>query len=131
MGELINGRTPEQIRFNISECSRSNCLSECPYENQPIESCAEGLLSDALALIDRLESERDAALAKVPKWISVEERLPEEGERVLCTDGHCVFEQYRVPLSCVYGTWNRGGLKSPMQNVTHWMPMPEPPEEEG
>ena len=79
-------------------------------------------------VIELLVSALRDALAKVPKWISVEERLPEEGERVLCTDGHCVFEQYRVPLSCVYGTWDRGGLKSPMQNVTHWMPLPEPPE---
>lgn len=37
------------------------------------------------------------------EWISVKERLPELGERVLCTDGYCVFEQYRVPLSCVCG----------------------------
>ena len=58
------------------------------------------------------------------EWISVEDRLPELGERVLCTDGHCVFEQYRVLPSCVYGVWDRMGLKSEMQDVTHWMPLP-------
>ena len=57
-------------------------------------------------------------------WISVEDRLPELGERVLCTDGNCVFEQYRVLPSCVYGVWDRMGLKSEMQDVTHWMPLP-------
>ena len=62
-------------------------------------------------------------------WISVEDRLPELGERVLCTDGNCVFEQYRVLPSCVYGVWDRMGLKSEMQDVTHWMPMPLPPQE--
>ena len=66
----------------------------------------------------------------VQEWISVTERLPEWGERVICTDGYAVFEQYRVGLSCVYGMWDRGGLKSPMQEVTHWMPLPQPPKGE-
>lgn len=63
-------------------------------------------------------------------WIPVTERLPELGERVLCTDGVAVFEQYRVDISCVYGMWDRFGMKSPMQEVTHWMPLPEPPKED-
>ena len=66
----------------------------------------------------------------VQEWIPVTERLPELGERVICTDGYAVFEQYRVELSCVYGMWDRGGLKSPMQEVTHWMPLPQPPKGE-
>lgn len=173
MGELINGRTPEQIRFNISECSRSNCLSECPYENQPIESCAEGLLSDALALIERLESERDAALAKVPEWISVDERLPEPEQRVLLLteekvtryakwrgvtcgfyeDGnvwsedskaswdHCMLVDYdeerddfRVPEGWIEeGIAERDDYNCAVisDRITHWMPLPEAPEEEG
>lgn len=64
------------------------------------------------------------------EWIGVKDRLPPLGERVLCSDGTAVFEQYRVELSAVYGIWERSGMKSPMQNVTHWMPLPEPPEEE-
>ena len=70
-----------------------------------------------------------SALEKT-KWISVKDRLPELGERVICTDGHAVFEQYRVESSCVYGMWDRFGLKSPMQEVTYWMPMPLPPKGE-
>lgn len=129
--ETINGRTPEEIKAGLKACTTGKvpgygCNIPCPYLNTP--NCWLPVKRDALALIERLESERDAALAKVPKWISVKERLPEEGERVLCTDGYCVFEQYRVPLSCVYGIWDRGGLKSPMQKVTRWMPLPELPE---
>ena len=70
-----------------------------------------------------------SALEKT-KWISVKDRLPELGERVICTDGYAVFEQYRVESSCVYGVWDRFGLKSPMQEVTYWMPMPLPPKGE-
>ena len=68
----------------------------------------------------------DANGVTVQKWVSAEDRLPELGERVICTDGDAVFEQYRVEPSCVYGMWDRFGLKSPMQKVTYWMPMPEP-----
>lgn len=70
-----------------------------------------------------------SALEKT-KWISVKDRLPELGERVICTDGYAVFEQYRVESSCVYGMWDRFGLKSPMQEVTYWMPLPTPPKGE-
>lgn len=64
------------------------------------------------------------------RWIPVTENLPAFGQRVICTDGHAVFEQYRAELSCVYGMWDRFGVKSPMQEVTHWIPLPEPPVED-
>lgn len=84
MGELINGRTAEDIKSALLRCGTyKRCHSEenddCPY----YVDCLIGirqmkLIKDALALIKRLESERDAALAKMPRCISVEERLPEE-----------------------------------------------------
>ena len=72
----------------------------------------------------------EPSIETVQEWISVKDRLPELGERVICTDGYAVFEQYRVESSCVYGMWDRFGLKSPMQEVTHWMSLPEPPKGE-
>ena len=77
MGELINSRTPEEIKERLGCCSKENGCLECP--DVAAGDCSLKLCADALALIERLESERDAALAKVPKWISVEERLPEYG----------------------------------------------------
>lgn len=65
-------------------------------------------------------------LAKVPKWIPVTERLPDnEGEYLTYTDkGQMHFDCF-----CIYpehGTqfWV-GGNGTP----THWMPMPKPPKE--
>lgn len=58
------------------------------------------------------------------KWISVAERLPKCGKRVLITDGAAVFEAY---LSISH-KWVRSGLLW-QENVTHWMPLPEPPKE--
>lgn len=63
-------------------------------------------------------------------WISVKERLPEPG-KILVTDGKSV--------QITNGAWlyraSDGETRAPANygagiTVTHWMPMPEPPEEE-
>lgn len=54
MTDLINGRTPEQILFNVMECAHGHCLSECPYDIY--DDCTEDLLYDALTLIEHLEA---------------------------------------------------------------------------
>lgn len=63
-----------------------------------------------------------AEVAK-PRWIPVTERLPREMETVIVTDGKNVGYSF-----CVndYGTLD---FYSPW-NITHWMPLPEPPKEE-
>ena len=73
-------------------------------------------LRDALA-------ERDAALAKVPRWISVKERLPEHEHEVLVYtdryDGRTEFAYYVRHLEAWY---QNCCLLIP--NVTHWMSLP-------
>lgn len=85
--ELINGKTPDEIRGAINACISSNrCLGgECIYSET---DCNIEKYVDLLAYIEYLESERDAALAKVPRWISVEEYLPENEECVFITAQH-------------------------------------------
>jgi hypothetical protein len=49
------------------------------------------------------------------EWISVEDRLPEEGEHILvCYSDGWICDQY-TPFD---------------DGVTHWMPLPEPPKGE-
>lgn len=75
------------------------------------------------------EAERDALREKVPQWVSVDDRRPKPGTRVLATDGVFVGEAYRTSAD----TWRRyDGIA--MRDcigsvVTHWMPLPEAPEE--
>lgn len=64
--------------------------------------------------------------AAQPKWISVEDRLPEEGETVLCyyeSDLMGVCTRLHEIWEDSYGYWESDDA------ITHWMPMPEPPKE--
>ena len=86
---------------------------------------------DAADLIERLTAENAALREKVPQWISVEERRPEPGKRVLATDGVFVGEAYRTSAD----TWRRYdgiAMRDCLGSiVTHWMSLPEATEEEG
>lgn len=64
-------------------------------------------------------------------WISVDERLPEENEEVLAWDGESIEKAH---LQRYLGGYNDNTLRWTYydcmiwENVTHWMPLPEPPE---
>ena len=116
---------------------------------------SEELLEQADDEIDRLRSENEDLAERIDElmdeidelkkheWTSVNDRLPEdEGYylvRVYYSDiEHCAFEVYGwYKGSFIY--W-AGGMELPVginthgenipMKVTHWMPLPEPPEVE-
>lgn len=63
------------------------------------------------------------------KWIHVEERLPEDDRRVLGTDGNkheivcCINSDYEW-----VGSTSDYGYLMHIKKVTHWMPLPKPPD---
>lgn len=76
------------------------------------------------------------------RWISANERLPEDGARVLVivecvmSDGETEklvtvgeYESREEDLWLYYPYKDRGKYENPL-GVTHWMPLPEPPEDE-
>ena len=68
------------------------------------------------------------ALEKQPKWISVKERLPEKAGRYLV----CAVNRYggdRQITAAYYQFGARFHLVD-LYEVTHWMPLPEPPKED-
>ena len=75
--------------------------------------------------IEQLEKENEA-LSEAPHWwhwISVKDRLPESGVDVLVfTDDYCAYTAHYD------GYWWLSGEPTLSYNVTHWMPLPEPPE---
>ena len=86
--------------------------------------------ADTFKLMEDLFEAADAIeeLSK-PKWISVEERLPEVGKCVLTISkfGHCFDRTLREHNGGVL-LFAPDGL-APGKDVTHWMPLPEPPKE--
>ena len=64
-------------------------------------------------------------------WISVEDRLPEDETEVI------IFVQHKIGWYRVFGWHDEYGWHSSAEEfgdgesdfVTHWMPLPEPPEE--
>ena len=60
-------------------------------------------------------------------WISVKDRLPEEGVRVLVWEKHGSAYVAYVNKQ-VSGVWQIGDTNGAI--ITHWMPLPEPPEVE-
>lgn len=60
------------------------------------------------------------AVASKPRWIPVTERLPEKNTWVLA---YCKYKGHVVDYMDINGLWSYG-------NITHWMPLPEPPKED-
>ena len=66
MNNTINGKTPDEIKKGLECCLKlkTNC-SLCPYAPNVDGDCMNGLVPDALAYIQQLERERDAAVGLV------------------------------------------------------------------
>lgn len=56
------------------------------------------------------------------KWISVEDRLPEETGKYLVSTKNGVVYQTK------YYSGGKWGQKDKGKNITHWMPMPDAPK---
>ena len=86
--------------------------------------------ADAIEELSTVVRVQKAVLEKFPRWIPVTERLPIRGDRVICfgdnginaVDFVCGDKWCALPWFYLDGEQETG--------VTHWMPLPQPPEEE-
>ena len=111
-------KTPEEFNKPFETCPRGE---DCVHCDCTIEECAAIQREQALAYIQQLE-------AQVPRWISVEERLPEHDVRVLF--GYARYGYVGV------GHLDREEMdwldidEIQVAQPSHWMSLPEPPKEE-
>ena len=112
-------KTFDEIKQALAGCKPGRCVPDRPYGDRI--GCVQELHRDTLAMVQQLE-------AQAPKWISVEERLPEDcGEVLFVLYGRVYLGDY---------LWNEafetpaGSVFFAGEAVTHWMPLPEPPKEE-
>lgn len=93
-----------------------------------------GIIAEAFEdLANELE---DFPAVSVPQWISVKDRLPENGEYVLCWyeyfrygDFNAMFAAYGIGY-CYNGHWGGEVANGTKARVLAWMPLPEPPKGE-
>lgn len=129
--EFFEMRTPEEIKaIKLALMDIETMCGHCPYEGEPNGCNRPGgickmfdVALDAAEAISQLEA----------RWISVNDRLPERGitrciiaiklgnglKGTLCA-------RYNADLKSWSG-WYNDRITS---EVTHWMPLPQPPEEE-
>ena len=65
---------------------------------------------------------KQAALAHSQQWISVSDRLPEKGADILVWCGWVISAMYDGK-----STFYTEDGTNPIYQVTHWMPLPQPP----
>ena len=87
------------------------------------------------AAIDRLAAYEDTGLEpeeiSIRRWIPVMERVPGIAEMVLVYSG-CrlgIGPAWRTSFSIPAGAWDTYCNSVNVGMITHWMPLPEPPEE--
>ena len=118
------------------------------WENGDMMNPLGGLEKDLLAAADRianqnthiaaLQQEIEKLRGQLPRWIPVEERLPELQSWGASTVVLGLIKNENAPALnklhdltlCVYcdnGIWSMPGR---YVAITHWMPLPEPPEVE-
>lgn len=83
------------------------------------------------SLAEKVTQERDALKAQVPRWIPVGERLPGHGINVLIRtrkgNAFLVYAYDRYMDGRIYYAAIQGDLLP--ENVTYWMPLPDPPKD--
>lgn len=68
--------------------------------------------------------------AEFGKWISVKDRLPEKNVIVLCIVRNLLTGSTALDVLC-FSAYGKGFDIPFSAKVTHWMPLPEPPQKEG
>lgn len=111
------------------------CKFGVPCEKCPVvgnKDCFDEVNTAAAELIERLTAENAALREKVPQWISVEEKLPAD-----------YIKRYLIAFKDAGGSivdaaryipglgWECCNWEVPQGLITHWMPLPEAPEEGG
>lgn len=119
----------DELIKGLRICESGDKCDLCPKwldkQNGGLNACTSALSKDAADAIEGLSHAVDQMTEwRKKQWIPITERLPEEYGHYLV---HAVGNGY---CSTYIALWNgrfRANFEMP---ITHWMPLPEPPESE-
>jgi hypothetical protein len=112
----------------IEEFEVTRCLRDCRDEIIAARACAEMMLQGTGQRLAEGMAERVINGQTVGAWIAVSERLPEQGVPVLAWFKSPVTSMRPYAEVTLLGLWNTWQHNNQFDKVTHWTPLPEPPE---
>ena len=131
-------KTAEEIKKGLEHCCNNAPCLECEYADKRDHryTCEDALLADAIDYIQQLERSYDVHRQIIEElnmyiaewgvhkheWVSVKDRQPcvEECRYLICLNDGFIAT----------AIWDNGwNLWADAGEVTHWMPLPEPPKE--
>ncbi len=71
----------------------------------------------------------DAPTIPAPRWVRVEDELPDIAVKVVAYAEGQIITAWRTFFSEPIGQWDTNDAVR-IDNITHWMPLPEPPGED-
>lgn len=111
----------EELVTALRICAGPECEGcPCVYIAESGGNCDDYVKRKAADMLEKLAAEKEA---KKPKWISVKDRLPENMEFVFVSNADC------KSVNRGFAVFRDGEWHSPIDNISHWMPLPEPPKE--
>lgn len=123
--------TTEQLVKSLRACGR-DCCDDCICDKEGLPCRAKNL--GAADLIEQQAAKIKELEAKVPRWIPVEERLPEVHQNSRKSDAMLVYTRRKLFMVAV---WNGIDWLAPMDfwdawgdEIVCWMPLPEAPKED-
>lgn len=118
------------LRCTVSSEERRRCKI-CNGDIIRCNECINGYIRQSADQIERDQKEIEGLRDKLPKWISVKERLPIDRLKkylVAFRDaGGSIVDMARYFPS---DGWSCDNWDVPQNLITHWMPLPEAPKED-
>lgn len=120
-----SGLTPGQVRCIMGDALTLN------LDDETAQNLAELIESAGPRPIFQSAKFNEPNIEFMFAWIRTDEMLPPVGEPVLIVRHSYNGEPVRVEPATLRpdGRWKAIGHKFTQANVTHWMPMPVPPQE--
>ena len=117
-------------------CARCEYEPVCHGDGCAIIQKAADRIANQSTHVAALQQEIEKLRAQLPRWIPVEERLPENFRKVLCWGEYFRYGDFNgMFVNYALGYQNNGSWGGEVANGTNaralaWMPLPEPPEVE-